>query len=374
MIIRVLKNSRSIGGKAFRNDTTKNSTLIVPPFVMVHKVDRHQLLCGGFTLTQFSQSIRKQISKIAKADDGTNYIYLILDYIAIIFSIWITTSYPSPLLYLVAVLVIGSRMRAFENLTHESSHGNLFINPLINQWVATIFCSLPIFTSYQTYLKTHVHDHHLYLGDVDKDPDRVRAREIGTDKFPIPRWKLILHVMKVLTFVSIPKYLWGSIKSFVYSPNINRDEQIARSIFWVTILAILQVFGLWWYFLLFWILPFLTSFQIIRYLAEMSEHLGLYGAESEIELTRNNFCNPLLRWFLYPHGDYFHLVHHLFCCIPHYNLGIAHRILLDDEDYRNKGHHCYGYLLPTNPDRPSTLEELMLEANPQLTIPSDPSA
>jgi fatty acid desaturase len=324
-------------------------------------------------MTHFDSPIRKRISKISKADNWTNLPYLLADYMAIIFSIWISITYPLPPVYFVVVLVIGSRMRALENLTHESSHKNLFLNPLMNRWVAMVLCSFPIFTSHYTYLISHAL-HHLFLADVEKDPDRGRAREIGTESFPTPRWKLIVHIFSIFTLIKIPQYLWGSVKGFVYSPNIPRDEQIARLFFWTIIFSLLQVFGIWWYFICFWIVPFLTSFQIIRYLAEMSEHLGLYDAESEIELTRNNFCNPLLRWFLYPHGDYFHLVHHLFCCIPHYNLGIAHRILLADENYQNKGHHCYGYFLTTNPDRPSTLEELMLEANPQPTISANPSA
>ena len=249
-------------------------------------------------------------------------------------------------------------MRALENLTHEASHHSLFRHPFFNQWFGVLFCSFPIGTSLYTYRQSHL-QHHKYLGELDKDPDYIRYHELGIDLFPIPRLKLIYHLLKVFCLFHVPRYLYGTLRFFVYSVDEPAYEKASRFLFWAIIFVALTIFNGWSNFFFFWIIPFMTSFQVLRYLAEMSEHGGLYGSEREINLTRNNLCNPILRFFQYPHGDYYHLVHHFFPTIPHYNLGRVHRILLEDEEYL-RGHHCYGYFLPSRPERNSTLEEMML--------------
>jgi fatty acid desaturase len=283
-------------------------------------------LIRGDHMKHFSEDIRKQVREISKADHVTNWFYILSDYGTISLSIFMAKEYPLPFVYLLAVVIIGSRLRGLENLMHDGVHGNLFANPLVNKWTSIIFCGLPTLTSFHTFFQSHW-PHHEHLNDEKKDPDRVRSRESGTDKFPVPRLSLISYVLGILTLVRVPKYFCEGIKGFVYSADTPMREQIIRVIFLPLVLIITNTFGLWQEFFCFWIVPFLTSFQVIRFFAEMTEHGGLYDEQADVEKTRNNFCHPLLRWFIYPHGDYYHLVHHLFCRVPHYNLGIVHRIL-----------------------------------------------
>jgi len=307
---------------------------------------------------KITPAIIHKVSKFNQADNWSNVFYLICDYILIFLAILMVNIKPFIISYLISILIIGSRMRALNNLTHEASHQNLFRNPLLNKWLGTLFCSFPIGISPNTYRKSHT-QHHKYLGELDKDPDLIRYTELGLDQFPLSRFQLIFHVLKVFFLLHLPRYLYGSLRFFIHSSDESNYEKTLRWIFWIIIFIGLTIFHWWSYFLLFWIVPFFTSFQILRYLAEMSEHAGLYRSEQKMNMTRNNLCHPILRFFLYPHGDYYHLLHHICPGVPHYNLGRVHRILLEDKQY-SQANHCYGYFLPTDPNRKSTLEDMML--------------
>ncbi|WP_169154195.1 fatty acid desaturase family protein [Brasilonema bromeliae] len=308
---------------------------------------------------RFEQRILEHIRPMQKPDNWRNFVYLLRDYCLIALSIALYKIYPSIGTYLLTVLLIGSRMRAFDNLTHESSHKMLFTNPRLNYWIATLFCAFPVGTSTSTYWQSHM-DHHKWLGNPERDPDLIRYQSLNVDRFPVPYREMVFHLLKVFCLTHVPKYLYGTLQSFVLSSDTPRSERIARTLFWITVFTVLTAFNLWHDFLLFWVIPFLTSFQILRYLSEISEHGGLYSAEHTIELARNNFCHPVLRFILYPHGDFYHLVHHLFPAIPHYNLGPAHQILLEDSEYQ-QAHHCYGYFYSSDPNQKSTLGEMILK-------------
>ncbi len=51
------------------------------------------------------------------------------------------------------------------------------------------------------------------------------------------------------------------------------------------------MFNFWLYVILYWFIPLLTTFQIIRYWAEMAEHSGLNN-DSELTASRNTFGMP----------------------------------------------------------------------------------
>ena len=67
-------------------------------------------------------------------------------------SILISVTFNNILIYLVAIILIGSRMRAFDNLMHEACHRSLFTNKFWNKWIACLFILRYLFTSYTAYL------------------------------------------------------------------------------------------------------------------------------------------------------------------------------------------------------------------------------
>jgi len=74
----------------------------------------------------------------------------------------------------------------------------------------------------------------------------------------------------------------------------------------------------------FWV-PFVLYLPVLRFLAEAEEH-QYKEAESEFSSTFSNLSG-LQRWFLHPHGDAYHLLHHMLPQVPHWKMAWAHWLL-----------------------------------------------
>lgn len=164
------------------------------------------------------------------------------------------------------------------------------------------------------------------------------------------------HIFKPLTLLHVPKYILGTINVNVMSKEEPKSEKIAKALYWPVILTLSVVFGFWLELLLFWFVPMFTTFQIIRYWAEMAEHSGLKNGH-ELYSSRNTFGNPIQRFLLHPHNDNYHLVHHLFPAVPHYRLKNAHMILMEDKEYK-EAHHCTGFFKSFLPGFYSVIEDI----------------
>ncbi|MDK7115336.1 fatty acid desaturase family protein [Staphylococcus pettenkoferi] len=310
----------------------------------------------GLIKAKFSKEIRKELKPLMKKNNYYNIIALIIDWSLILGCSAASVFSENLIIYLFTILIIGSRMRAFDNLMHEACHRSLFTNKFYNKWIACLFIAFPIFTSYTAYCNSHF-EHHRNLWDAEKDPDTKRYRLVGLDK-PQKSTKLFVknHILKTLLLFHVPKYILGTINVNLYSKEIPKSEIWVRNIFWMSIITLSIIFNFWLYLILFWFVLLLTTFQIIRYWAEMAEHSGLNNGE-EITASRNTFGMPWTIFLLHPHHDNYHLVHHLFPAIPHYNLKKAHEILMTDTKYR-EAHHCTGFFKTTLPGFYSVIKDI----------------
>ena len=287
----------------------------------------------------FDNNLIQQINGLKERSNYKSLLYVLYDWLVIFSCIFVTVKFSSVWVYLMSIVLIGSRMRALENLVHEGSHGHLSKNSFINSFICMLFCAFPLGHSLSVYRVSHM-EHHRYLGNEKSDPDLVRYRELGIDKLPSTKKFLLTHLAKIFFLVGMPKYFIGTIRAFIYSKNASKSELLIRCIFYGSLALIFTKLEIWKYFFLFWVIPFSTSFQIIRQLSEISEHGGLYQNVDKLQMSRNNFCHPILRFLLYPHNDFCHLVHHMFPNIPGFNLFKAHEVLMQNKEYKN-AHHCY---------------------------------
>lgn len=97
--------------------------------------------------------------------------------------------------------------------------------------------------------------------------------------------------------------------------------------FWAVVGGAIYYTGTWLPFLLFWVVPFVTSFQMIRYFGEMAEHAGLQSTSPWMGSRVWTSCLPV-RWLIAPHNDEMHLTQRLFPRIPHYRIRQAHNLLM----------------------------------------------
>lgn len=113
----------------------------------------------------------------------------------------------------------------------------------------------------------------------------------------------------------------------------------------------------WWlYYLVLWVIPLGTSFAFFMILRQIVQH---GNADTErLSNTRVFHVNRLLSCAVFPIGNNYHLPHHLFPMVPHYNLRALHRLLLQNEAYRREATLVEGYFFPRErpPKHPTILD------------------
>ena len=74
-----------------------------------------------------------------------------------------------------------------------------------------------------------------------------------------------------------------------------------------------------------WILPLVTVVQAILRLRAIAEHGATTDFSSPLTAARTNLAPAWLAWLVFPHHVNYHIEHHLYASVPHYNLPELHR-------------------------------------------------
>jgi fatty acid desaturase len=310
--------------------------------------------------------VRLALVKLRRTDNWHNVLYLGIDWIVILAAIALTRTYPSLPGYLAAIVVIGSRQRALMNLVHEASHRKLFRSRPMNDWVGRTLVAFPLLTSLEGYVCAHCR-HHGFLWDRERDPKARRYVQLGLAAVPTSVRSFVgRHVLRPLLLMHVPFNLRATM-SFAGE---RRGERAARCVYGLIVVAVAIGTHTVALLVLFWLVPYLTSFQLIRYLAEMAEHAGLDSVDPWLA-SRNWTASAAVRHLLSPHSDdCYHLAHHLFPAIPHYRLKAADALLMRVPQYA-AGHHCHGFFFSLRSGRPTVVHDIL---NRPETSNADPRA
>ena len=241
-----------------------------------------------------------------------------------------------PLVVIAALLVIASRQQALFVLAHDAAHYRLFDRRALNDGLGRL-CGVLIGVSMCTYRVVHrLHHNHLY--DV-QDPDiplhggypRGRAyfiRKLAKDVLGLTWWKTYAY------FFGVPM---ANTRAGGAQRPLNdispRLRNAALSDRWVVlgfhIAAPAAAFaaGAGVEYLVLWVLPLLTALQALLRFRAVCEHGAVVDLSSPLTAARTNLCSAWLRWLLFPHHVNFHIEHHMYPAIPHYNLPACHRAM-----------------------------------------------
>ena len=235
-----------------------------------------------------------------------------------------------------AVVVIATQQHACFVLAHDAAHYRLFrsrwLNDLVGRGVA-----IAAGVSMCTYRVVHrLHHNHLYEPG---DPDI--ALHGG---YPRGRAYLLRKLARDLGGLTAPKtyaYFFGapaindetgaaSRPLDDTAPKLKRDARRDR---WFVVafhcgtMAAAFAFGVGVEYLLLWVLPAVTVLQAILRLRAICEHGAVTDFSSPLTAARTNRAPWWARWLLFPHHVNYHVEHHLYPAIPHYNLPACHREL-----------------------------------------------
>jgi fatty acid desaturase len=245
-----------------------------------------------------------------------NAAYLAADWLVIAGAITAHALLGGPALYLLAVALVGTRMRALANLLHEAAHHKLFAHRSVNDMCARLLCGWPILVDYDRYARLH-RLHHRSLWVDNQDPDVALYRLTRTETSSAERLTFGAFLLRHVVLVVIPVMPLRRLLA------ARRSQRLLVGL----VLGVLVLAAGWFAlrplttgFLLYWLVPWLTTYQICGYWAELGEHGGLRAVGHDWG-SRNWRGNVLTRWAIGSHSDdLYHLLHHWFPSVPHFRL------------------------------------------------------
>ena len=242
----------------------------------------------------------------------------------------------TPWVLIPAVVLIGALQHALFILAHDAAHYRLYESRRVNDVLGRAL-GIAGGISMRTYRVIHrLHHNHLYG---PQDPDV--ALHGG---YPRGRAYLVKKLAKDLLGLTA----WKNYGYFFGNPAINADTggvhrplndtspQLrgqARQDRWLVVLAhaamlaIAYLGGFLTQYLVLWVLPLLTVLQAILRLRAICEHGAVSDISTPLKSARTNQAPWIVRELLFPHHVNYHLDHHLYPAVPHYNLPELHRAL-----------------------------------------------
>ena len=225
------------------------------------------------------------------------------------------------------VMIIGNRQLGLFILMHDAAHGLLHASRTVNDRVALWFCGSEL----GIYRPYHL-QHHRFVQQ-SEDPDLVLSAP-----FPITPSSLRRKIIRDLTGQTFFKQRFGALAASLKSPppGISRmallmaEAKKQRVFLWTNAagLAIFSAAGLWWAWVLMWLLPMATWLPLVSRLRNIAEHaLIVQNGTDPLRHARTTYASFIERALIAPYWVNYHCEHHMFTQLPCWSLPLAHRLL-----------------------------------------------
>lgn len=242
---------------------------------------------------------------------------------------------PNPLTFLLAVTLIGSRQLGLAILMHEAAHNAMFKTRWVNEFVGEWLCGRPILAELAAYRHYHL-THHRFT-QTDKDPDLVLSEKFPTTKASLRR-KFTRDItgqtgIKLLVAQIMTSFRLAGDGDAIDAATQDAAQAFKAREFWkslpvfVGIIVLMGLLGDWWYGLAFWLLPYLTWFQLVLRIRNIAEHGATEQSEDPLRNVRTTLAGPLARTFIAPYWVNYHLEHHMVMHVPCWRLPRMHDAL-----------------------------------------------
>ncbi|WP_194837046.1 fatty acid desaturase family protein [Nocardia sp. XZ_19_369] len=308
---------------------------------------------GGFK-RELSPETKEAVKDIHNSRDNWHGpLGLLADWLVIIGSAVVVVHFDfQPLVYLAGVIIIAGRQRALRSLMHEASHLKLTRHGPANKWLGRVFIAWPIFSGLSAYTCAHC-EHHRHLWDDRRDPKLLGYMRLGLVNPRDMKQFVRRHLLKPLLMTHVPYQVTADL----IGRDEDRKETRLRFLFLGVVSAAFLVAGAGLEFLLLWVVPYVTFYQILRYWSDIADHAGL-RSDNPWQATRSWDAPWLVRQFLAPHNSNWHLAHHLYQAVPHYRIRQLHETLQATPSYQD-AHHCDGFLFARNRCQPAVVQDVL---------------
>ncbi len=246
---------------------------------------------------------------------------------AIVFALYF---WPHPVPILLSVILIGTRQHALFVIAHDAAHYLLYERRWLNDAVGRL-CATVQGLSMCTYRVIHRLHHNNLYGELDPDTalhggyPRGRAylvRKLLKDLSGLTAWKTYAYflggapALNTATNVAL-RPLDDTSEKLRAEARRDRNAVIA---FHLAALTGFAGSGFLLEYLVLWILPLATVVQAILRLRAVAEHGAPGDLASPLTAARTNTGPAWLEWLIFPHHVNYHIEHHLYASVPHYNL------------------------------------------------------
>ena len=280
---------------------------------------------------------------LKKVNNQKAILGLISQYSIIIATILIALKINQLYFYIFAIMIIGSRQHAIAYYMHDAAHKIFLTDKKINDFFGEYLMAFPLFISMHAYRATHL-KHHRYT-NTKEDPDWIFKEGDKEWAFPMTKLQIFFILIKSLMGFDLIRMFKIIIKSnqSPFSKNkLENPKNKIRVFLYFFISFIFTIANLWWYFIIFWIIPVLTYFAFIYRLRIIAEHSATSNNHL-LSKTRTTIPNLFDKIFIAPVNMSYHLEHHIFPNIPSYNLRKLHSIIMKNDVYKRKATITLGY-------------------------------
>lgn len=280
---------------------------------------------------------------LMKHNDSRAFFELLLNYLILFGAFGLIYLYPTVLVIIPALFIIGGQQLGFAVLMHDSSHFSVFSSKWVNDFVGTWFGGYLMFNKMQSYRPYHKL-HHITTGTVD-DPDLLLTRGYPTSKKSMVR-KFTRDLLGITGFKSSVALFMMSLGYLKYTQAgvIERTPKAERKVNWMGLIgpivsnlvlffALSLLFDPRIYF--FWLLAYFTTFQFCTRVRAMAEHSMVEDTTDPLRNTRTTKANFIERLLFAPYHVNYHLEHHMLMTVPSYNLPKMHKLLVERGFYKN---------------------------------------
>jgi len=243
--------------------------------------------------------------------------------------------WPNPLVIAIAVFIIGTRQHALFVIAHDAAHYLLYERRGLNDLVGRA-CASVQGLSMCTYRVIHRLHHNNLYGELDPDT----ALHGGYPRGKAYLVKKLLKDLSGLTAWKTYAYFLGGAPALNTATNVavrplddtsaklraeaKRDRNVVIA-FHLLLLVFFTLTGYLIEYLVLWVLPLVTVVQAILRLRAIAEHGATTDFSSPLTAARTNVAPGWLAWLIFPHQVNYHIEHHLYASVPHYNLPALHR-------------------------------------------------
>lgn len=276
---------------------------------------------------------REQIRAFTRPSDLAGAYAIVSTWVVIAATFYVLSL--EPLVFPLAVVILGGRQLALAVIMHEAAHGTLFRARGLDV-LADATCAAPVWADIARYRAHHL-GHHAHTG-TDRDPDLGLA-----PVEPMSRASFRRKVIRDLTGVSGLRRVVGlvlvdlELLTFTVGGDATRlpwrglDHHARAGLrhLWKPALAnlVLAVVLGWMY--LAWVIAYLTTFSLVLRLRSLAEHAGMARTDDPLRNTRTTRAGVFARITVAPLHVNYHLEHHLLPTVPWFRLPALHRAVTD---------------------------------------------